>query len=123
MQPPSTRPRNPSFGSGPTAKRPGWSVTALEAALTGRSHRSAEGKKRLTDVCERSRQILSRKGVPNIIIDQPRDLIGHVAGSGEMFVTRYGDCLKSFIEDGSFPCDTGVRTVAETPPLRGGGAN
>ncbi len=58
MQPPSTRPRNPSFGSGPTAKRPGWSVTALEAALTGRSHRSVEGKKRLIEVCERSRQIL-----------------------------------------------------------------
>jgi phosphoserine aminotransferase len=36
-------------------------VTALEAALTGRSHRSAEGKKRLIEVCERSRQIL---GIP-----------------------------------------------------------
>ena len=61
MQPPSTRPHNPCFGSGPTAKRPGWSVAALERALTGRSHRSAEGKKRLVEVGERSRRIL---GIP-----------------------------------------------------------
>jgi phosphoserine aminotransferase len=61
MQPPSTRPQNPCFGSGPTAKRPGWSVAALERALTGRSHRSAEGKKRLVEVGERSRRIL---GIP-----------------------------------------------------------
>ena len=61
MQPPSTRPQNPCFGSGPTAKRPGWSVAALERALTGRSHRSAEGKKRLVEIGERSRRIL---GIP-----------------------------------------------------------
>ena len=61
MQPPSTRPHNPCFGSGPTAKRPGWSLAALERALTGRSHRSAEGKKRLVEVGERSRRIL---GIP-----------------------------------------------------------
>ena len=41
---PTTRPRNPNFSSGPCAKRPGWSVTALKDALTGRSHRAKIGK-------------------------------------------------------------------------------
>jgi pimeloyl-ACP methyl ester carboxylesterase len=68
---------------------------------------------------DRSRQVLSRAGVPNIIIDQPKDLIGHVAGSGEMFMNRYGACIESFIENGGFACDTGVRTMAENPQLNG----
>lgn len=58
---PATRPVNPCFSSGPCAKRPGWSVAALSNALTGRSHRSAEGRARLGDVIERSCAIL---GVP-----------------------------------------------------------
>ncbi|HYH18579.1 MAG TPA: phosphoserine aminotransferase, partial [Azospirillum sp.] len=41
---PTTRPRNPHFSSGPCAKRPGWSLDALEGALLGRSHRSKPGK-------------------------------------------------------------------------------
>src|SRR3954447_13796645 len=61
MQKPAVRPANPCFGSGPTSKRPGWSVAGLEGALVGRSHRSAEGKRRLVDVCERSRRVL---GIP-----------------------------------------------------------
>src|SRR5436305_384974 len=61
MQKPAVRPANPCFGSGPTSKRPGWSVAALEGALLGRSHRSAEGKRRLVEVCERSRRVL---GIP-----------------------------------------------------------
>src|SRR3954470_220600 len=61
MQKPAVRPANPCFGSGPTSKRPGWSVAALEGALIGRSHRSAEGKRRLVEVCERSRRVL---GIP-----------------------------------------------------------
>jgi phosphoserine aminotransferase len=55
---PSTRPGNPSFGSGPTAKRPGWSLAALEGALVGRSHRAAPAKARLGEVITRSRAIL-----------------------------------------------------------------
>jgi phosphoserine aminotransferase len=58
---PTRRPANPCFSSGPCAKRPGWSPAALEAALVGRSHRSAVGLARLVEVVERSRAIL---GVP-----------------------------------------------------------
>src|SRR5687767_14799379 len=58
---PSLRPRNANFGSGPTAKRPGWSLAALEGAMLGRSHRAAGPKGRLVEVIERSRTIL---GVP-----------------------------------------------------------
>ena len=56
--PPSLRPRNPNFGSGPTAKRPGWSLAALDGAMLGRSHRAAGPKGRLVEVIERSRAML-----------------------------------------------------------------
>jgi phosphoserine aminotransferase len=59
MNQPRGRPGNPCFGSGPTAKRPGWSLAALEAALVGRSHRSSAGKARLQEVLERSRALLN----------------------------------------------------------------
>ena len=55
---PTRRPANPCFSSGPCAKRPGWSAAALEAALLGRSHRSALGLARLNEVIERSRALL-----------------------------------------------------------------
>ena len=61
MPRPSQRPANPCFGSGPTAKRPGWSVAALGEAMVGRSHRSAGAKARLAEVCELSRAVL---GIP-----------------------------------------------------------
>lgn len=55
---PEKRPRRPYFSSGPCAKRPGWSVSALEKALVGRSHRSSEGKERLKQVIEKSKRLL-----------------------------------------------------------------
>jgi phosphoserine aminotransferase len=58
---PNSRPANPSFSSGPCAKRPGWSLPALNGALLGRSHRSKPGKAKLKEVIDRSRRIL---GVP-----------------------------------------------------------
>ena len=59
---PQRRPTCNQFSSGPCAKRPGWSLAALEAAVIGRSHRSKLGKERLQEVIERSRRIL---GVPD----------------------------------------------------------
>jgi phosphoserine aminotransferase len=58
---PVVRPQNPCFSSGPCAKRPGWSLNALEKALLGRSHRSKPGKAKINDVVARSRAIL---GIP-----------------------------------------------------------
>lgn len=55
---PAARPSNPRFSSGPCAKRPGWTPHALTGALTGRSHRSKEGKVRLADVIVQTKSIL-----------------------------------------------------------------
>ena len=57
-QQPTVRPSHPEFSSGPCAKRPGWSVQALNGALTGRSHRSKAGKARLAEVISRTRALL-----------------------------------------------------------------
>ncbi len=55
---PSLRPNNPRFSSGPCAKRPGWSLAALEGAALGRSHRAKGAKAKLAEVIERSKAIL-----------------------------------------------------------------
>ncbi len=55
---PIDRPTRPFFGSGPTAKRPGWSLSALEGAMLGRSHRDSAAKARINEVIERSKKIL-----------------------------------------------------------------
>mgnify|MGYP005843069845 CR=1 FL=1 len=59
--PPVVRPQNPCFGSGPTAKRPGWSLDALTGATLSRSHRDAGCKRKLAEVIARSRALL---GIP-----------------------------------------------------------
>ncbi len=61
LTPPTTKPRIPHFSSGPCAKRPGWSVSNLQNACVGRSHRSEDGRAKLAEVIERSKKIL---GVP-----------------------------------------------------------
>lgn len=58
---PTQTPANPCFSSGPCAKRPGWSLEALEDACLGRSHRSKLGKDKLQKAIEYSREIL---GIP-----------------------------------------------------------
>jgi phosphoserine aminotransferase len=58
---PSLRPRIPHFSSGPCAKRPGWSLAALERACLGRSHRAKDGKAKLAEAIELSRAVL---GIP-----------------------------------------------------------
>jgi phosphoserine aminotransferase len=55
---PALRPSNPCFGSGPTSKRPGWSLDSLKDAAVGRSHRSSIGKAKLKDVIDRSAAML-----------------------------------------------------------------
>ncbi len=55
---PARRPQNPNFSSGPCAKRPGWSLAALDGALLARSHRAAGPKARLAEVIDRSKAIL-----------------------------------------------------------------
>ncbi|MBW4505010.1 MAG: phosphoserine transaminase [Scytonematopsis contorta HA4267-MV1] len=58
LTPPSSKPRVPHFSSGPCAKRPGWSVTNLQNACVGRSHRSEAGKAKLAGVIDLSKKIL-----------------------------------------------------------------
>ena len=58
---PEIKPNRPFFSSGPCAKRPGWTVNALNDALVGRSHRAANAKARIQAVIEQSKAIL---GIP-----------------------------------------------------------
>ncbi|MDP3417103.1 phosphoserine transaminase [Falsiroseomonas sp.] len=55
---PADRPENPKFSSGPCAKRPGWSLAALDGALLGRSHRAKDPKAKLAETIELSKAIL-----------------------------------------------------------------
>ena len=61
IPPPGIRPADARFSSGPTKKRPGWTLQALQGALLGRSHRSKPGKAKLKEAIDRTRAIL---GVP-----------------------------------------------------------
>ncbi|HEV7610650.1 MAG TPA: phosphoserine transaminase [Steroidobacteraceae bacterium] len=61
MPPPDVRPADARFSSGPTKKRPGWNLQALQGALLGRSHRSKAGKAKLKEAIDRTRGLL---GVP-----------------------------------------------------------
>jgi phosphoserine aminotransferase len=59
--PPSRKPSNSNFSSGPCAKRPGWTLPALEGAVLGRSHRSRPAKAKLKEAIELTRSVL---GIP-----------------------------------------------------------
>ena len=59
---PSQTPKRPFFSSGPCSKRPGWTLSALEDALVGRSHRAKTAKARIEEVIESSKRIL---GIPS----------------------------------------------------------
>jgi phosphoserine aminotransferase len=51
-------PQNPNFSSGPCAKRPGFTLAALEGAALGRSHRAKGPKAKLAEVITRSKAVL-----------------------------------------------------------------
>jgi phosphoserine aminotransferase len=55
---PAMRPARPQFSSGPTVKHPGWSLSNLQGAVLGRSHRSKTGKGRLKEAIDRTREVL-----------------------------------------------------------------
>src|SRR5216683_5667898 len=55
---PGVRPTVPHFASGPCAKRPGWSLSALTDAVLGRSHRSKIGKAKLKRAIDLTREVL-----------------------------------------------------------------
>ncbi len=55
---PDTKPSRPFFSSGPCAKRPGWSLDALDGALLGRSHRAKNAKARIRQVIDESKELL-----------------------------------------------------------------
>lgn len=72
MQRPTNKPQNARFSSGPTSKRPGWSIDTLNTNSLGRSHRAKSEKAKLKEVIELSKDIL---GIPSEYI------LGIVPGS------------------------------------------
>src|SRR5262244_123153 len=55
---PAVRPNVPHFSSGPCAKRPNWSLSALTDAPLGRSHRAKIGKAKLKRAINLTREVL-----------------------------------------------------------------
>lgn len=55
---PATRPSCAHFSSGPTAKRPGFSLEQLSDAALGRSHRSGAAMAKLKEAIDRTRTVL-----------------------------------------------------------------
>ena len=58
---------------------------------------------------ERSRAILSQRGLGYSIVDQPAYLSGHWASSTGLFLRRYGSCIRDFADNeklkGELPCE------------------
>src|SRR6266481_4829207 len=48
---------------------------------------------------ERSREILSARGLGYAVVDQPAFLTGHWASSSGLFLRRYGSCISEFAEN------------------------
>lgn len=47
---------------------------------------------------ERSVALLSNSDVFAVVLDQPHDLVGHLAAAGSQFARRFGDCLDRFAD-------------------------
>ncbi len=50
---------------------------------------------------DRSREILSTRGLGYAVVDQPAFLTGHWASSSGLFLRRYGSCIRDFAENAS----------------------
>ena len=85
IEKPAVRPANPHFSSGPCAKIPGWTPDLLRNALTGRSHRSRDGKARLKEAIALTREILE---VP----DSHRIAIVPASDTGAVEIGRPSSC-------------------------------
>ena len=59
MTRPLVKPIRPEFSSGPCAKRPGWSLDALQGSSVGRSHRHKHCKDKIKEVIQLSKSILN----------------------------------------------------------------
>ncbi|TAN50222.1 MAG: phosphoserine transaminase [Methylococcaceae bacterium] len=59
---PTDKPLSPFFSSGPCAKRPGWTPSALNDVCAGRSHRSKSGKAKINQAMSLTRRLL---GLPD----------------------------------------------------------
>ena len=98
---PEVRPANPAFSSGPCAKRPGWTLAALDGALLGRSHRAKDPKARLNEVIERSKAVLGmpadwklgivleKNGQP-VALGAGAAVLGHPAAAIAMLANHLG---------------------------------
>ena len=63
LKKPATRPRRPSFSSGPCPKHPGWSIDRVAArAWLGRSHRATGPKAQLKAAIDRTARLLDLPG-------------------------------------------------------------
>jgi pimeloyl-ACP methyl ester carboxylesterase len=76
----------------------------------------------------RARAILNGSGNFAVILDQPRDLVGHLAAASPQFVQRYGACLAHFLDatlqDGGCaegavlrPAEKGAPQIAAAPQI------
>jgi pimeloyl-ACP methyl ester carboxylesterase len=48
---------------------------------------------------EESRAILSKLGIGFAVVDQPAYLVGHWISSSGLFMRRFGDCVRGFVDD------------------------
>ena len=90
---PDLRPARPDFSSGPCAKRPGYSLQALENAVLGRSHRSKPGKAKLAEAIDKTRTVLSVPDVYRIGIVPASDTGAYEMAMWTMLGARGVDIL------------------------------
>ena len=65
---------------------------------------------------ERSRQILSRRGVGYSVVDQPAYLSGHWASSTGLFLRRYGNCIRDFANNDKLKGEQACEPLWGTTP-------